>query len=49
VLADGGYTGVTFAPGVKSASGATVEIAKRCHLRQFAVMPERWVVERSFA
>jgi transposase len=26
-----------------------VEVAKRPELHQFAVMPKRWVVERSFA
>jgi transposase len=49
VLADGGYTGTAFAQGVKAALGATVEIAKRSDLHQFAVIPKRWVVERSFA
>jgi transposase len=49
VLADGGYTGLPFAQGVKAALGATVEIAKRSDLHQFAVIPKRWVVERSFA
>jgi len=29
--------------------GATVQIAKRSDLHTFAVMPKRWVVERSFA
>jgi transposase len=27
----------------------TVQIAKRSELRRFAVIPQRWVVERSFA
>ena len=49
VLADGGYTGAPFANGVKERLGATVEIAKRSDLHQFVVMPQRWVVERSFA
>ena len=49
VLADGGYTGDNFARGVKDALGATVEIAKRSELHKFAVIPKRWVVERSFA
>lgn len=29
--------------------GAEVQIAKRSELHTFAVMPQRWVVERSFA
>ena len=29
--------------------GAEVKIAKRSELHTFAVMPQRWVVERSFA
>jgi transposase len=49
VLADGGYTGVPFAEGVMQRLGASVEIAKRSELHTFAVMPKRWVVERSFA
>jgi transposase len=49
VLADGGYTGEPFASGVKEVLGATVEIAKRNELHTFAVIPKRWVVERSFA
>jgi transposase len=51
VLADSGYTGKPFAQGVRQALGehVTVEIAKRSELHTFAVMPKRWVVERSFA
>ena len=49
VLADGGYTGEPFAASVLSAIGASVEIAKRNELHKFAVIPKRWVVERSFA
>lgn len=49
VLADGGYTGERFASAVQEKLGATVQIAKRQELHTFAVMPKRWVVERSFA
>jgi transposase len=49
VLVDGGYTGEPFAAGVQKLLGATVEIAKRNELHTFAVIPKRWVVERSFA
>ena len=31
------------------AIGATVEVAKRSELHKFAAIPQRWVVERSFA
>lgn len=49
VLVDGGYTGEPFAQAIKDRLSATVEVAKRSELHTFAVMPQRWVVERSFA
>lgn len=49
VLVDGGYTGENFAAAVDEILGATVEVAKRNELHTFAVIPKRWVVERSFA
>ena len=49
ILADGGYTGQPFADAVREIGGASVSIAKRSELHTFAVMPQRWVVERSFA
>jgi len=49
VLVDGGYTGEPFSSAVLSTIGASVEIAKRNELHKFAVIPKRWVVERSFA
>ena len=51
VLCDSGYTGAPFAQGVREALGeqVTVQIAKRSELHKFAVIPKRWVVERSFA
>ena len=48
VLADGGYTGENFANSVREILGCTVEIAKRNELHKFEVVPQRWVVERSF-
>ena len=48
VLADGGYSGEPFATGVADILGATVEVVNRSELRRFAVIPKRWVVERSF-
>ena len=51
VLADAGYVGEPFALGVREILGeaATVQIAKRSELHKSAVIPKRWVVERSFA
>jgi transposase len=49
VLVDGGYSGKPFAAAVQDKLGATVQVAKRNELHTFAVMPQRWVVERSFA
>ena len=49
VLADGGYVGQPFADAVEKLIGAQVQIAKRSELHTFAVMPKRWIVERSFA
>ncbi len=48
VLADGGYTGEKFASEIKVISGAEVEVVKRNELHSFAVLPKRWIVERSF-
>ena len=49
VLVDGGYTGQPFADGVRERLQATVQVAQRNELHTFAVLPQRWVVERSFA
>ena len=46
---DGGYTGKPFAEGVQELLGATVEVARRHELHTFVAIPQRWVVERSFA
>jgi transposase len=48
VLADSGYVGQPFALAVHTTLAATVQVAKRSELHTFAVMPQRWVVERSF-
>ena len=48
VLCDGGYTGEDFATKIKNLTGAEVEVAKRSELHTFAVIPKRWIVERSF-
>lgn len=47
VLVDGGYDGRPFAEFVAEHIGATVEVAKRSELHPFAVIPKRWVVERT--
>ncbi len=49
VLADGGYSGENFASQMKKILKAKTEIAKRSELHAFAVIPKRWVVERSFS
>ena len=49
VLVDGGYTGKPFSEAVKELCGCSVEVVKRNELHTFAVIPQRWVVERSFA
>ena len=49
LLVDGAYTGELFAQRVELILGAEVEVAKRSELHKFAVIPKRWVVERTFA
>lgn len=51
ILADSGYTGQPFAEAVKQCLGesVTVQIAKRNELHTFAVIPKRWIVERTFS
>lgn len=49
VLVDGGYCGKPFAQAIREKLGASVQVAKRNEMHTFAVIPQRWVVERSFA
>src|SRR5690606_8192306 len=49
VLVDGGYDGRPFAEFVAEHIGATVEVAKRSELHTIAVIPKRWVVERTIS
>lgn len=49
VLVDGGYDGKPFAQFVQEHLQATVEVAKRSELHTFAVIPKRWVVERTIS
>lgn len=48
LLVDGGYRGYPFSEKIKNILGATVEVAKRSELNKFAVILQRWVVERTF-
>jgi transposase len=49
VLCDGGYCGEKFAASVSKLMEAEVEMIKRNEQHKFAVLPKRWIVERSFA
>jgi transposase len=49
VLVDGAYNGERFERLTEDILGAKVEVVKRNELHQFAVIPKRWIVERSFA
>ena len=51
LYADGGYQGAEFQAAVKRAMAqVNVEIVKRSDgVRGFAVLPKRWLVERTFA
>lgn len=48
ILVDGGYTGEKFAQEILRILSATTEVVKRNELHTFKVLPQRWVVERSF-
>ena len=48
VLCDGTYEGENFAKAINALIGAKVEVARRSELHTFAVIPKRWIVERSF-
>jgi transposase len=47
VLCDGGCTGENFAGAVMPLLNTGVEIVKRNELHRFAMLPKRWIVERS--
>lgn len=49
ILVDGAYNGARFENLVWDVLGAKVELVKRNELHKFAVIPKRWVVERSFS
>ncbi len=48
VIVDGGYSGDSFTEFAKIVYGVQVEVVKRNQLHNFAVLPKRWIVERSF-
>jgi transposase len=48
ILVDGGYSGEKFSLEIKNIIGASIEVAKRSELHKFVVIPQRWIVERSF-
>ena len=49
-MVDGGYTGESFANQVKQRlPRAHVHVIKRVSPHAFAVLPQRWIVERTFA
>jgi transposase len=47
-LVDGGYSGEDFAQEVLRIISATTQVVKRSELHTFKVLPQRWIVERSF-
>jgi transposase len=49
VLCDGGYIGKQSSGSVMESTRAEVQAVKRDGLHTFAVLPKRWIVERSFA
>jgi transposase len=49
VLRGGGYSGENFASAVRLLPEAEAGVVKRNEPRAFAVLPEWWIVERSFA
>lgn len=48
VLVDGAYRGEPFANSIKQLIGSEVEVALRPELHKFEVIPQRWIVERTF-
>jgi transposase len=49
LFADGGYAGDKLRDALSKFGQWTIEIIKRCGHAGFAVLPRRWVVERTFA
>jgi putative transposase len=49
IFADAGYQGPRVALAAKATGSWIVEIVKRTELHTFAVVPKRWIVERTLA
>ncbi|RNE33932.1 hypothetical protein FAM6012_00233 [Lacticaseibacillus paracasei] len=49
VMVDGVYTGNDFADQVKLILNAKTTVAKRNELHTFTVLPQRWIIERSWS
>jgi transposase len=49
IFADAGYQGPRAALAAASSGNWVIEIVKRTDLHTFAVLPKRWIVERSIA
>ena len=49
VIVDGGYTGQEFSDQVKLILDANTTVAKRSELHTFKVLPQRWIIERSWS
>lgn len=49
MMVDSGYTGQNFANEISSLTSAKVIVVKRNELNQFSVIPQRWLIERSFS
>lgn len=49
MMVDSGYTDQNFANEISSLTSAKVIVVKRNELNQFSVIPQRWLIERSFS
>lgn len=49
VMVDGGYTGKDFADQVKLILQAKTTVVKRNEVHTFKVLPQRWLIERSWS
>jgi transposase len=49
IIADSGYQGINFALNVYNIIPAQTTVIKRNEIAKFAIIPKRWIVERSFA
>ena len=49
MMVDSGYTGQNVANEISSLTSAKVIVVKRNELHQFSVIPQRWLIERSFS